>query len=117
MSGATEPDRSPMTPGELSPLPRSRGQRVLNWWFRSRRTGRITIVQFPNVRLWLFFATVGLRLVVPPDATARTVIDLIGAFALAAWALDELIRGVNPWRRVLGAVGCVSVAMVAASLG
>jgi hypothetical protein len=24
--------------------------------------------------------------------------------ALVIWALDELIRGVNPWRRVLGGV-------------
>ena len=26
--------------------------------------------------------------------------------SLTAWAVDEVWRGVNPWRRLLGLVGC-----------
>jgi hypothetical protein len=35
------------------------------------------------------------------------VIDWIGVAALAWWAVDEVLRGVNPWRRFLGLAGCV----------
>ena len=31
--------------------------------------------------------------------------------ALAWWAADEVIRGVNPWRRVIGGVGLLFFAM------
>ena len=39
----------------------------------------------------------------------RTVIDWIAVLALAWWAGDEVIRGVNPWRRFLGLAGCAFV--------
>jgi len=74
----------------------------------SRRTGHITIAQFPNVALWLFLATVVLRRIVP-TGPIRTVVDWSGVVALAWWALDEVIRGVNPWRRALGVAGCAAV--------
>ncbi len=28
---------------------------------------------------------------------------------LAWWAIDEVVRGVNPWRRILGVGGCAVV--------
>jgi hypothetical protein len=31
-------------------------------------------------------------------------LQLVAALALGWWALDEIGRGVNPWRRLLGAV-------------
>jgi hypothetical protein len=79
---------------------------VVDWVFRSRRTGRITIAQFPNTALWIFFVTVVVRWVVPVRGSIRTGVDVVAVAALAAWALDEVIRGVNPWRRVLGLGGC-----------
>lgn len=73
---------------------------------RSRETGRITIAQLPNVPLWIFLATVALRVVVAGGSGLRTAIDWIGIVALAWWAVDELFRGVNLWRRALGLAGC-----------
>lgn len=76
--------------------------RLFDWFFRNRRTGRITIAQFPNAPLWIFLATVGLRRFVHLDGAARTANDWAGAGALGWWAVDEAVRGVNPWRRLLG---------------
>ncbi|MFA5884640.1 MAG: hypothetical protein WDA60_12370 [Acidimicrobiia bacterium] len=78
--------------------------RVFDWWFRNRETGRITIGQWPNVALTVFIVAWGLRRVLDPSGTADTVLAVVATVALVVWALDELIRGVNPWRRALGAV-------------
>jgi hypothetical protein len=78
----------------------------INWLFRNRKTGRITIAQFPNRALWIYIATVALRRTVTPNTAPRTTISAIGSVALAWWALDEVFRGVNPWRRLLGVAGC-----------
>jgi len=77
-----------------------------DWLFRNRQTNEITIAQFPNVALWTFLVTVVLRWFVPAGAV-RTGISWIGVVALSWWAVDELLRGVNPWRRLLGLGGCV----------
>lgn len=74
----------------------------MNWFFRNRQTGRITVFQRPNAALaiWLVATLLGVVL----DATGRfaTVLTVIGTAALIIWAGDELLRGVNPFRRVLG---------------
>jgi hypothetical protein len=75
-----------------------------DWLFRSRRTGRITVVQLPNVALWIYLVTVVARWAVPSGTTPDAVVDWVGVAALGWWAVDELIRGVNPWRRGLGFV-------------
>jgi type IV secretory pathway VirB2 component (pilin) len=36
---------------------------------------------------------------------------IVATIALAVWAADELIRGVNPFRRVLGAVVLVGIVL------
>ena len=79
--------------------------RIFDWCFRSRTTGHITIAQFPNLPLWIFFVTVGLRRIVATGSATRTTVDWIGVISLGWWAVDELLRGVNPWRRLLGLVG------------
>ena len=76
---------------------------AFDWFFRSRKTGRVTIAQFPNIALWIFFATAVLRRIVPADNGAHNIVVGVGIAALSWWAGDELARGVNPWRRVLGA--------------
>lgn len=82
----------------------------VDWCFRSRETGEITIAQIPNLALGLFLATVVARWFVPDDSAARSWLTGVGLAALAWWSLDELLRGVNPWRRVLGFGGLVAVA-------
>ena len=79
---------------------------TLNWWFRDRGTGKIVIAQFPNVPLWIFLGSVVVRAFVTGGSQADSAAAWVGAGALAWWALDEVIRGVNPWRRVLGISGC-----------
>ncbi len=76
---------------------------MFDWFFRNRHTGRITIAQFPNVPLALFLAAMAVDRLVEPAGTPGTAVRLLAAAALLWWALDEVIRGVNPWRRLLGA--------------
>lgn len=82
--------------------------RWANWLFRSRTDGKITVAQFPNLALGIFLAclVIGFALgAFAADASGlRSAVDVIGTLALIWWALDELIRGVNPWRRGLGLV-------------
>jgi hypothetical protein len=84
-------------------------RRAANWTFRNRRTGAITVAQRPNVALALFLvATIGLRLFHLAGGIG-TVGRIVADVAIVLWALDELIRGVNPFRRLLGAVVLAAV--------
>jgi len=85
--------------------PTRRAEAAFDWCFRNRDTGQITVAQFPNLALGLFLASVVAGWVVPEGSTAHLVIEWVGVAALGWWALDELLRGVNPWRRLLGAGG------------
>jgi hypothetical protein len=78
--------------------------RVIDWLFRDRSTGRITIAQFPNAALGLFLAASALQWVLDPAGALRTGLRVLAVVGLIWWAGDELIRGVNPWRRLLGGV-------------
>jgi hypothetical protein len=77
---------------------------LVDWLFRSRQTGRITIAQAPNwtLALWMV-STLALRLG-DPHGRLRDALTLVATVALVAWAADELLRGVNPFRRILGGV-------------
>jgi hypothetical protein len=78
--------------------------KVVDWVFRDRRTGRIVIAQWPNVALAVWIVAGVLRAVLDPSGGWRTTLDVVGTAALTWWAVDEIARGVNPWRRFLGAV-------------
>jgi len=43
------------------------------------------------------------------ESAFRTGTSIVGMAALLWWALEELFRGVNPWRRVTGAVATLFV--------
>lgn len=77
--------------------------RAWRWVFEDRTTGRIVIAQWPNLPLWLFVAAAAVRRLATPEGTVGTVVDAIALAALVWWAVDEIVRGVNPWRRFLGA--------------
>jgi len=81
--------------------------------FRSRRSGRITVVQRPNAPLLCFLGAVAVRRTVRPTGRTAAWLDTVAGLTLATWATGELVRGVNPWRRILGgsalAVGAVAV--------
>ena len=78
---------------------------VFDWLFRNRHTGAITIAQFPNLALWIVIGAAAVRLVLPDDSALRGPVGVVGLVGLAWWSADELVRGVNPWRRILGAAG------------
>ena len=78
--------------------------RAVRWTLLSRRTGRLTVTQWPNVPLWVFIIlTVALHVFDPKGGTDR-VLRVLADVALLVWAVDELVRGVNPFRRILGLV-------------
>ena len=79
------------------------------WWFRSS-DGRLTLWQLPNPALCVWLVTLVLSRFDLPAAQA-TAVDGVRHGALLVWALDEVVRGASPFRRVLGAV--VLVAQVA----
>lgn len=94
--------------------PRRQGRPLpqpLEWLLRDRTTGGITVAQAPNPPLWVFLAAVVVRVGADPAGGLRTALDVVAGVALAWWAIDEIGRGVNPWRRILGA--CVLVLAVA----
>ncbi|MCJ2053729.1 hypothetical protein [Methylobacterium sp. J-070] len=77
--------------------------RGFDWVFRDRTTGAITIAQWPNLPLWLFGALTLAAWATRGTPTLASWLSVGADLALAWWALDELLRGVNPWRRFLGA--------------
>ena len=85
------------------PPTRSSPARLARWVFEDRTTGRIVIAQWPNIPLATYLvATLLGRVDAWPDIAK--VARVIATVALLVWAADELLRGVNPWRRTLGAV-------------
>lgn len=99
---------SPVTSGSDS-----RTRSALRWAFRDRRTGRIVIAQRPNAPLAIWIVATVIAFFV--HGTVHTVVSVVGTVALVIWAIDELARGVNPWRRALGAV--VLLVIVATRFG
>ncbi len=95
-------------------------QRAFDWFFRDSRDGRIVIGQWPNLPLWIFGAAAGLSWLleaVLPGLPAPVFLGLriVALASLAVWALDEIVRGVNPWRRCLG--GAVLVGLILSLAG
>jgi hypothetical protein len=76
-------------------------RRAFRWFFEDRQTHRISIVQWPNVRLWIYIVAAAVRTVT--EGGVSRVAGVIATVALVVWAGDEVIRGVNPFRRLLGA--------------
>ena len=88
-------DPSPSAPPER--------RRFVDWFLRARGTGRVTLVQWPNPALWVWVVTTVLAGLGFFPARADEL-RWIGAGALIAWGADEMSRGVNPARRLLGLV-------------
>jgi hypothetical protein len=95
----------PLHPGD-DPVPSSRVGKVrssFDWAFRDRNTSRVILVQFPNLSLGIFLVASLIRRKVHLIETPRAVLGVVVALSLGLWAVDEIILGVNPWRRILGA--------------
>jgi hypothetical protein len=88
---------------------------AIDWLFRNRQNGEITIVQIPNIPLGLFLVASVLRWLFDPSGGLRSALGVLATVGLVWWAIDEVLRGVNPWRRILG--GTVLAGQVLKYLG
>lgn len=75
----------------------------LRWWVRDQ-DGSVVLAQWPNPALavWLVAVIVGWTGALGSDRTGE--LAAVGRGALIVWALDEVVRGASPARRILGAV-------------
>jgi hypothetical protein len=72
--------------------------------FQNRVTGKISIVQVPNLPLAVFIAAAGIGRLFHPGHGWGLALSVVEIAALVWWSLGEIARGVNPFRRALGAV-------------
>ena len=97
-------------------------RRVFDWFFRDRRSGAVVIGQWPNLPLWIFAAASALEWLleaVTPGLPAPVFAGLriVALLSLTVWAVDEIVRGVNPWRRCLGAIVLIGIVVSVSGLG
>src|SRR5262249_23692377 len=76
--------------------------RLFRWFFQNRETGTITIVQPPNLSLWIAMLAGALIWAWHPPDRLGVALQVIFKGALFVWGVDEILRGINPWRRSLG---------------
>ncbi|MEH2484113.1 hypothetical protein V1280_000052 [Bradyrhizobium sp. AZCC 2230] len=86
-------------------------RQILQWFFRNRETGAITIAQAPNLVLWIVIVAGVLLWIWPAAGTASVALTVAFKGGLLVWASDEVVRGVHPWRRCLGTAVAVYVLM------
>ena len=75
---------------------------TFRWWFEDRSSGRIVVGQTPTLPLWVFALAWSTNKVAQPGGVAGDALRGVASASLAIWSLDEIARGVNPWRRALG---------------
>ena len=90
---------------------------LLDWMFRSRNTGRITLAQLPNWQLVVWLLASAVMWLGHPQGWARNVLVVLASAALVFWAGDEVLRGVNPFRRILGVAVLAWLALSLVRLG
>ena len=109
MTGAQDGKPGAMTAAPASlqmdeqPTKRGAARRAFDWVFRDRETGRVVIAQLPNAPLAIFIVAALVRALLHPAGTVGTVVSVVASLALLWWSVDEIVRGVNPFRRFLGA--------------
>lgn len=73
----------------------------LRWLFVTKE-GEVAIVQYPNIPLWI--ALVADLVAYLTQGTTHTASNWIARIAFIVWSIMEIGWGVNPFRRMLGAV-------------
>src|ERR1019366_6723668 len=81
---------------------RAVARRFVRWMFLDQRSDRYVAAQWPNVSLWTFIVASALMRLVHRHGYFASTLQTVSVVALVAWALDEIVRGVNPFRRTLG---------------
>lgn len=85
--------------------------RLVDWAFRDRTSGRVVVGQWPNLPLWIFLIAQAIAWLASADERIAGWARAVSYCALAIWAADEVIRGVNPWRRCLGSAVLIGMAI------
>lgn len=86
-------------------------KRFVDFWFKNRHTGQLTFWQWPNPPLWGFMVFAAIRAVT--DGGLHTVASVLATLSLLVWALFEVTTGVNPFRRLMGVLVLVGMALSA----
>lgn len=94
--------------------PRAASFPSLQWWIRDS-DGDVALVQAPNAALIVWFVSVVVGWTGAFDHDRDATVTRAGQGALVVWALDEVLRGSSPARRLLGAI--VLIAMLVRLLG
>ena len=90
------------TTNRLDDSPQSRS--AFARFFQNPDTGKLAVVQMPNIPLAIFLVAVAARLVFKPHGAVGVGVSIIAGVGLVVWALAEIVRGDSPFRRVLGGV-------------
>ena len=80
------------------------------WWVRDSE-GSLAVAQLPNPALALWLVTVVVGWTGLLHGARSATLTQVGRGALLAWALDEVVRGASPVRRLIGAAVAVYVAV------
>ena len=90
--GGSMTHREPTSPGT-----------AVDWLLRSRTSGEVVVGQPPNPPILVWTLATGLSWFT--TGRLRAALQTAAAVSLAWWSLDELLRGVNPLRRLFGLAG------------
>ena len=93
-----------------SPAVPSPGEDPLGWAVTSRETGEVVLFEAPNLPAVLSTVGVVLTAFSPRGSDVQRGAAVATALVATWWGVDELARGVNPFRRALGAAGLAAVA-------
>ena len=69
---------------------------IFQWMFRSRETGRITIMQRPNLALTMALAAIVVRTLLHPAGSAGVTLTVLVGVTLTVWATLEIVHRVIP---------------------
>ncbi|GAA4399574.1 hypothetical protein GCM10023168_07140 [Fodinibacter luteus] len=83
----------------------------VGWALLSRESGEVVVWQAPNLPSLLSQAAAVATVVAPRGSRLRSAAGLATVVASTWWGTDELARGVNPFRRSLGAAALVVTAV------
>lgn len=81
-----------------------RAKRFSARWWVTDRGGQVVLAQSPNPALAVWLVSLVVRRAGLLGDQREDTLRLIGSGALVVWALDELLRGSSPFRRLLGVV-------------
>lgn len=105
------------TPGtHRSPRVPPLGRDPVGWATTSRESGEVVLWQAPNRLALLSTAGAALTVVAPAGSPVRRAAAATTAVVATWWGVDELARGVNPFRRAVGGAAVLAIAAAGAFL-